>query len=128
VTTVKNFMAKMMETFEQQRLQQVLKSWYLQDKPEKKARMQAVLELAAELHKIKAVSNFSSMFGELVIERIIEGNWSEALGLVRHLRFKEERDETQAKYAPLWENFVVMTETFCAQAAARAAGANTDPS
>jgi hypothetical protein len=128
VTTVKNFMQKMMETFDQQRLQQVLKSWYLQDKPEKRARMQAVLELAAELHKIQTVSRFSSMFGELVIERIIEGSWPEALRMVAHLRFKEDRDEIRDVYVPLWENFVVMTETFCAQAAARAAGSNTDPS
>lgn len=119
---------KMRRIGEEHFRQRAVQSWHLQGREERNARMQAILELSAELMHIKTINRFATGVGESVIEDIIQGDWKRARQGVQMLRFAKEDEELRAHYAPLWEKFVIITETLCDQALVRQAGGNANPS
>lgn len=83
-------------------------SWFMQPPAEKKRRMQAVLALAAELEKIKAVHIFGTALGEAAIERIIEGDWRGAEEYVDELSFCDSPAPEGDAQRELWSKFVAV--------------------
>lgn len=53
-----------METFAEYQWQALLRSYFLAMRPERKARLQAIMELSCELAKIKSVSIQATAFHE----------------------------------------------------------------
>jgi len=124
----KQFLDKLFSTFKDYQRKKLEKSWCLQNREERKARREAVIELSVELARIRSVSIFSTAFGEALIESIIEGDWEYALEYAKDLRFTHERDDIRATYAPLWATFVALAESFCAKTKARNSGVLAKPS
>lgn len=111
-----------MANFEEYRFRQLLRSHFLQPPDERKARMSTLIELAAELHRIKKMDIFATKLGEGAVEAVIEGDWERAEGYVSDLRFKDEDEGLRLRYAPLWEPFVITLQAACAEARRRGAG------
>jgi len=125
---MKDFFERMMVGALKYREDTLLRSWCLQDMVERKARIRAVIDLSAELAKICAVNRFSTAFGEMVIEEIIQGRWDEAQRIAQHCRFNEEDERLRQEYAPLWEHFVFLANVACIEATARQASGGAPPS
>lgn len=117
---------RMMETFAEYQWQALLRSYFLAMRPERKARLHAIMELSVELAKIKAESIQATAFGEQVIECIIEGDWKHAAEVNGYLTF-EDYGERSAYYQKLWENFRTIVMAACAEAKLREAGRTTEP-
>lgn len=81
-------------------------SWAVIEPKERRTRMHYVLELAAELHRIKKISIQATAIGELVIEDLITGDYDAMLSLVNGFRdadkFGAERER--------WVHFVELAE------------------
>jgi hypothetical protein len=110
---------RMMETFAEYQWEKLLKSYFLQMRPERRARLDAVIELAVELDAIQKQEIFATAFGRSAIEAVIEGDWKTARDHVDWLSFREERPEVQSKYGPLWERFRVILLAASAEAESR---------
>jgi hypothetical protein len=97
------------------------RSYAIAMRPERKARLAAILQLAVELDAIKRVSITATGLGEAVIEKIIEGDWEGAEAYVGDLSFNDEsgREEDRRR----WEPFVLTLRTACADARRRASSA-----
>ena len=94
------FLTKMLA---EHRIKQIEGSWAFQDRLEKRRRMAAVLELAAELQRIKQTSTYATaIYGHTPIEAIIEGNWKEARSV---LDWMAESAEWKEHCMPLWGTF-----------------------
>ena len=87
--------------------EQIAASWCLQTLEEKKRRRHAVVELAVELGRIRAVTQFSTLLAEAAIEAVIEGDWKRVAEWAEHFTFVGESDELRDEYAPI---FAVFTE------------------
>ena len=70
-------MTKMLSTFEGYQWEQAVGSFFLQTPEERRARLQAIIDLSSELVKIREVSSVGTFLGEAVIISIIEGRWGE---------------------------------------------------
>lgn len=114
--------ARMMDTFAEYQWKALLRSHFLAEPEEKKARLAAIRELSVELAKIEAVSIQSTRFGARVIECIVEGNWKEAEEYNSDLAFDEFPEPDRTFYAQLWEKFRAITMAACAEAKRREAG------
>jgi hypothetical protein len=106
---------KLMEMFEERQLEEILRSWCLADKATRKHRLKTIIALSVELEEIKKVNIFSTLFGEMAIEAVIQGDWRELEEVVGYQTFKTEHPETQAEFAPLWEKFRLIAETAIAE-------------
>lgn len=106
---------KLISMFEERQLEQILLSWCLIDKAERKHRLKTIIALTIELEEIKKASRFSCMFGELAIEAVIQGDWKELEEVANSQTFKSESNDIQIKYAPLWDNFRLIAETAIAE-------------
>ena len=106
---------KMMTMFEERQLEEITRSWCLADKAVRKHRMRTIIALAVELEEIKKVNIFSTSFGEMAIEAVIQGDWKELEEVVGYQTFKSEHPDIQAQFAPLWEKFRLIAETAIAE-------------
>jgi hypothetical protein len=95
------------------------RSWCAVDRNERKTRLQAIIRLSSELERVRQISPFAAGIAETVLEYIIEGDWEAAVKFVRFLTFSNEAEAMREQYAPLWEPFVVITQTMYAEAARR---------
>ena len=86
-------------------------SWFVASREDRKHRLHTITTLIIELERIKAVSIFSTAFGEQCIEAIIMGDWDEAEDCVSLLSFKGEDESLRARYEPLWKDFVLVART-----------------
>jgi len=111
---------KMMAMFEERQLEEIMNSWCLADKAARKHRLRTIIALAIELEAIKKVSIFSTSFGEMAIEAVIQGDWKELEEVVGYQTFNAEHPDIQAKFAPLWERFRLIAETAIAEERRRA--------
>lgn len=125
---MKDFFERMIVGAEKYREETLLRSWCLQGRDERKARLQAVIDLSVELAKIRAVDRFSTAFGEMVIEEVIQGRWDEAQRIAQHCRFNEEDERLRQEYAPLWAHFVFLTEVASVEALSRQTSEGSNPS
>ena len=117
---------RMLATFAEYQWASLLRSYFLAMRPERKARLHAIMELSCELAKIKAESIQATAFGEMVIEAIIEGDWKRAAEINGDLTFKDH-GERCAYYEKLWENFRAIAIAACAEAAKREKGIEVEP-
>jgi hypothetical protein len=106
---------KLVVMFEERLLEQILRSWCLADKETRKHRLRTVIELTLELEKIKKVSLFSTAFGEMAIEAVIQGDWQELKEIINFQDFRTEDAKIREEFAPLWENFRVIAQTAIAE-------------
>jgi len=109
----KKLMKQLMEMTEDYMQKLLFKSWCLQQRDERKARLAAVMELSVELDKIRRVNQFGTGLAETVLENIIQGEWERAHEGAQLFRFNEENQELRNQFAPLWNKFVVLTEAAC---------------
>jgi hypothetical protein len=122
----RKLLSRMMDTFAEHQWDSLLRSYYLAMRPERKARLAAVIELSVELVKIRAVSINSTAFHEQIIEAIIEGNWKDAAQVNGWLGDREAGDPNAEMYLKLWENFRAITLSACAAAERRAANPGSE--
>lgn len=107
-TATASMLAEMLHKHQQEQLMQ---SWCLQPREERKSRLLAVMELSQALLEIRQVDCFSTALGEDVIESVIQGDWERALADARmHFRFEGESEGVRLRYAPLWANFLALVE------------------
>lgn len=97
-------------------------SWYCAERRERKARLQAIVELSVELEKIRAVSNFSTALGEAAIGDVIDGDWQSVKMWADSFTFAHEGGDIEARYRPLWERFRDLLVCAAASADARGKG------
>lgn len=117
---------QMMAAYERWQWISLLRSYYLGSPEEKKARLQAIMELSVELAKVTAVTIQSSAFGKAAIEAIIEGDWKKASEYCGYLTFEEERGTSEDFYRrmnELYEPFRAILMAACAEARRRESGA-----
>jgi len=115
---------RMLGTFAEHQWERLLRSYFLQARPERKARLDTIMELSVELDVIQKQEIFATAFGWSAIEAVIEGDWKAAREHVDWLSFREEGPDIQARYGPLWEKF---RATLLAASAAAEARAKEDP-
>lgn len=106
----------MWRTFDEYRLKQLERSWFMVTRDEQKQRLRALMTLILELEKIKAVSIQATAIGESLLERVIEGDWDQVQAYHDDLvgSFNEEGDESwegllehNRKHRALWEGFLM---------------------
>jgi hypothetical protein len=99
-------------------------SWFVQLRPERNARLEAILTLSVEYERNVKVSIYGSAAAKSAIEAIIEGDWKYAEDCASDLTFSDDglSGPEREKFVKLWENFVVLTRTFCAEARRRGTG------
>lgn len=107
---------KLAVKFGEYRLEVISRSWCVVDKEERARRLRTVIALSVELDVIRSKDRFSTAFGEMAIEAIIQGDWREVDQVAGFLTFESEGEETVAKYGPLWEQFRVIAKTAAAEA------------
>lgn len=120
-----DLLQRMMGMAEQFHVERVQRSWLMADRAECRARLQVVIELSAELERIKAVERFSTALGAGAIEAIIEGDWKMAGYYAEDFTFEGQGTEIRDRYGPLWQRFRDLLQAACAAAHARAAGIST---
>lgn len=116
---IKGFLDKMNALYYETKLKKVYESFCLVDRDERKARLNTVMALSVELHKIKEVNRFGTALGEAPIEAIIEGDWEYAATYIEHFTYKDEGEALAAEIAPLWEPYRVILQTAVAEARRR---------
>lgn len=120
---------RMMSMVEEHQVEMLSRSYCLAMRPERKARLRAIIELSVELEKIRAVSIQATGMHESIIESIIEGDWKRAaetdrLTLAEPKSYHPEQAEV---YRKLWENFRTILMAAVAEAARRESGQTTEP-
>lgn len=103
------------------------RSWCAVDRNERKTRLQAVITLSVELERVRQISRYADAIAENVLEYIIEGDWEAAAKFARFLTFANETQALRDQYAPIWEPFVYLTRTLCAEATRRTTTSNVKP-
>ncbi len=73
-------------------------------------RLKIIIELSAELQRIRDESGFATLLGESAIEEVINGNTEDIKRLASHFKFEDEVKEIKERYAPLWAKFVGLLE------------------
>lgn len=96
---------QLISKFEASQLDEILRSWCIVSKEERKHRLKTVIALSVEVERIRSISNFYIIFGELGIEAVIKGDWDELKELSDVQTFHIESKELRTKFAPLWEKF-----------------------
>jgi hypothetical protein len=96
---------QLVSKFEASQLEEILRSWCLVPKQERKHRLKTIIDLSIEVERIRSISNFYITFGELGIEAVIKGDWEELQDISNSQTFRTESKELQAKFFPLWEKF-----------------------
>jgi len=89
------------------------------DRAERKHRLRTITTLIVELEKIKAVTIQATGIGEMIIEAIIEGDWSEAETIAADLEIPVDEKDVfgrDARHRALWESFTIATRTAIAEA------------
>jgi hypothetical protein len=111
-----------MASVEDRQVKALLSSYCLAERPERKARLSTVIELAVELERIKKVSIFATAFHEQAIEAVIEGDWEEAMRINADLNTFCDHDAQAEFYRALWEGFRATVLAACDAASKRALG------
>jgi hypothetical protein len=101
--------------YEQVMVSRFWKSWFMADRRERRTRLRAVESLSVELAKIREQTIQATGLAESVIEDIIEGDWDAAGRMVEHLTFADGQESYRAKFAPIFEDFVLICRTACAE-------------
>lgn len=117
-----SFIDKMMEKYGEHRLEVISRAWCVVDKWERNHRLRTVVALSVELEKVRSVDRFSSAFGEMAIEAVIQGDWREVDQVAEFLTFESEGETTAQKYGPLWEDFRTIAQAASAEARKRQPG------
>lgn len=86
----------MMDWFMANDLQRLERSFYRAQRPERKRRLQYVIQLCLLLAEIEKVSNFGTAFARSAIEDIIQGDWAG----VRHVATLQEFWGPDWEYVP----------------------------
>lgn len=121
-------LTRMMETFAEHQWEALCRSYVQVDREERRGRLRAILELAVELDKIRAVSIFGTAFHESLIESVIEGDWKQVAEIHSWLgNPMTGNPEQNAKYESLWETFRAIVLSASAEAAKRQSGEKVEP-
>lgn len=94
------------ERYQARVLAELQRSLFSAARPERQARRRAIIELSVELDAVRKQDAFSTAFGKLAIDAVIEGNWQELRELAAYGKFEEESEEVRARYVPLWKSMV----------------------
>jgi hypothetical protein len=105
VTELSNIFDKLEERFDEFYKEAFERSWFAANRPERKHRIKYVLQLSAELERIKAQSIQATLLGQAAIEDLIEGNYREMIVLHDDLSFADEDEEFRDRYVQLWTRF-----------------------
>lgn len=108
--------------FQERLTQQFERSWFVALRPERNARLKAILSLSAEYERNVQVSRFGSAAAKSAIEAIIEGDWKYAEECAGDLTFLDLPSADREQFAQLWEGFVLQTRVICAEARRRTTG------
>jgi hypothetical protein len=107
---------KLTARYGEHRLEVISRAWCMAEKWERTHRLRTVIALSTELEAVRTKERFSSAFGEMAIEAVIQGDWREVDQVAEFLTFESEGSETAAKYGPLWEKFRIIATTASAEA------------
>ena len=113
---------KLMAQYEAYQMLRIAQSWCLQDRDEKKHRLDTVIEMSVELRRIEQIDRFATALGRSVIEAIIEGDWKTVNMMTEHLTFADEDPAIQERYNPLWEGFRALATVASAETKRRSKG------
>lgn len=105
MTVISDIFKRLEERFDEFYEEAFKRSWFAANRPERKHRIKYVLQLSAELERIKAQSIQATLIGQAAIEDLIEGNYREMIVLHDDLSFADEDEEFREKYVPLWIRF-----------------------
>jgi hypothetical protein len=117
-----NIIDKLVAAYGEHRLETISRAWCVVDKWERMHRLRTVMALSVELDIICSKDKFSTAFGEMAIEAVIEGDWREVDQVADFLTFESEGPETVGRYGPLWEQFRTIAKTASAEARRRRTG------
>ena len=79
--------------------------WTVQTKAARKRRLEAIIQLSIELGEIRKIDLFATTFGEIVIEKLIEGDLKDARAYAGFMDFASEGEDLRARYVPIWAKF-----------------------
>ena len=83
--------------------ERLARSWSLQPREEKKRRLNAVVQLSAELSRIREITVFSTALAEQAIEAVIEADWKMVKSWAEHFAFDDDCHDFTPIYAPFRE-------------------------
>lgn len=102
---VQRFLDAMRAKYTDLELERIDRSWGIQTRETCKRRLEAVIQLSIELGKIREIDPFATRFGSAAIEELIKGDLMAVLRLAGDMDFKDEREDLQARYGPIWAKF-----------------------
>ena len=94
------------------------RSWCLQPIEERRLRIEAIITLCVEIDRVRKIDIHASGFATSVVEKIIEGDWEDALRVAGYLKFDEnfgDPEEYRNRYRELWAGFVGLVEAVYAR-------------
>jgi hypothetical protein len=80
-------------------------SWSLQQREERRRRLDAVMRLSVELARVRETTGFSTRLAEMAIESVIEGDWKMVEEWADHLAFSDEGEDQRQKYGTIYAIF-----------------------
>lgn len=121
------------EEFEERMIRHSLErfrnAWSEQDTIERRRRFDYVVKLVMERQEIVKTRNFATMWCQVAVEGVINGDEREIRLAVDALRMTGERQELVAEYEPVFRKFVqICEEAIVAGEAAKNRGTGEAPS
>jgi hypothetical protein len=96
---------------------ELLQSLFMQDRPARTFRVDAVIQLSVEYAAASGRHIFCSAFGRQAVEYVMLGDWKEARRAAGYLRFEEDEHLSyREELAKNWETFVAMVDSICDEA------------
>jgi hypothetical protein len=116
--SMKSVFDKLFTTFAEHRWESILRSYTLASREEQKCRLAAIMELSAMLATVKEQSIFATaIWGDALIEAIIEGDWKNARRIADDITFYDmSDDEVRRVHTELWAPFRARALAACEDA------------
>lgn len=95
--------------------EKLTKSFAIQSRAEREARLQTIISLSVELDRIRRINVFRTGLAESIIADVIEGEWEAA----QQIADTFTDDPVDDRCAEAWANFHTIVTTACAEAKRR---------
>jgi hypothetical protein len=103
---MKGVFDRLFATFAEHRWESILRSYTLASRDERRCRLSAIMDLSALLAAIKKQHMYATaIYGDSLIEAIIEGNWKEARRVANDILFYDMTDPERLMFTELWAPF-----------------------
>lgn len=103
---MKGVFDRLFATFAEHRWESILRSYTLASREERRCRLSAIMDLSAHLAAIKKQHMYATaIYGDSLIEAIIEGNWKETRRVANDILFYDMTDPERRTFIELWAPF-----------------------